>query len=60
MIELYKQNNDDNFWVKVFYRFNDNQHVSTYLRNQGDLLKSECLLEIHQLELKKIKDKYTA
>ena len=60
MIELYKQNNDDNFWVKVFNRFNDNQHVSTYLRNQGDLLKSECLLEIHQLELKKIKNKYTA
>jgi superfamily II DNA helicase RecQ len=53
-------NNGKDFWLEVFDRFNNNQYVSTYFKNNGSLLKSTSKLEIHTEELSNINNKYTA
>jgi superfamily II DNA helicase RecQ len=60
MKTLYKSIKDNNiFWKEVFEKFNRNQYVAMYFDNNGALLKSATILEIHQLELESIKTKYT-
>ena len=57
-LNLKWQNND--FWKGVFDEFNNNQYVNAYFHNNGTMLKSAAVLEIHKLELETIKNKYTA
>ena len=57
-LNLKGQNND--FWKGVFDEFNNNQYVNAYFHNNGTMLKSAAVLEIHKLELETIKNKYTA
>ena len=57
-LNLKGQNTD--FWKDVFDEFNNNQYVNAYFHNNGTMLKSAAVLEIHKLELETIKNKYTA
>lgn len=60
MVGFYQRETDSDFWEDVFNRFNQNQYVETYLKNNNIPFMSATILKIHQLELKKIKNKYTA
>ena len=60
MVGFYQRKNDSDFWEDMFNKFNQNQYVDTYLKNNNIPFKSETILKIHQLELEKIKNKYTA
>ena len=60
MKEFYKRLPHDEFWSEVFEKYNQNEYVATYFRDNGGLLKSAAALEIHKEELKDINNKYTA
>lgn len=57
MKEFYRQNDRTRFWEHIFEVFNNNPDVSAYFANNGELLKSAAMLEIHQYELSNIKNK---
>ncbi len=59
MIEFYKRTPHDEFWNNVFDRFNQNEYVAAYFKDNGTLLKSAVTLEIHKEELRKTTNKYT-
>ncbi len=59
MKEFYKQANPKDFWSGIFDKFNQNEYVAAYFRNNGTLLQSTAALEIHKEELKNINNKYT-
>lgn len=56
---FYQQTNPKEFWQDIFDRFNQNEYVAAYFRDNGTLLQSAAALEIHKEELKNINDKYT-
>ena len=58
MKEFYRQNDRTRFWEHIFEVFNNNPDVSAYFANNGGLLKSAAMLEIHQYELSNIKNNY--
>lgn len=58
MKEFYRQNDRILFWEHIFEVFNNNPNVSAYFANNGELLKSAAMLEIHQYELSNIKNNY--
>lgn len=58
MKEFYRQNDRILFWEHIFEVFNNNPNVSAYFANNGGLLKSAAMLEIHQYELSNIKNNY--
>lgn len=58
MKEFYRQNDRTRFWEHIFEVFNNNPDVSAYFANNGELLKSAAMLEIHQYELSNIKNNY--
>jgi hypothetical protein len=61
MLEFYKRSKRSNrqgFWKEIFDKFNNAPNVSNFFRDNGELLKSLATLEIHKLELSKIKNKY--
>ena len=58
MKEFYKQNDRIFFCEHIFEVFNNNPNVSAYFTNNGDLLKSAAMLEIHKYELSIIKNNY--
>ena len=58
MKEFYRQNDRTRFWEHIFEVFNSNPDVSAYFANNGELLKSAAMLEIHQYELSNIKNNY--
>ena len=58
MLEFFKRSNRQNFWKEIFDKFNNDPNVSNFFRDTGGLLKSLAALEIHKLELSKIKNKY--
>lgn len=58
MKELYRQNDRILFWEHIFEVFNNNPNVSAYFANNGGLLKSAAMLEIHKYELSNIKNNY--
>ena len=58
MKEFHKRTIRNDFW-DIFTEFNDNPNVSVYFSNNGDMLKSSTILDIHKDELKIIKNKYT-
>lgn len=58
MKEFYRQNDRIIFWEHIFEVFNNNPNVSAYFVNNGDLLKSAVMLEVHKMELSTIKNKY--
>lgn len=58
MKEFYRQNDRILFWAHIFEVFNNNPNVSAYFANNGELLKSAAMLEIHQYELSNIKNNY--
>lgn len=58
MLEFFKRSNRQNFWKEIFDKFNNDPNVSNFFRDNGGLLKSLAALEIHKLELSKIKNKY--
>ena len=60
MVGFYQRETDSDFWEDVFKKFNQNQYVDTYFKNNNIPFKSATVLKIHQLELEKIKNKYTA
>ena len=60
MVGFYQRETDSDFWEDVFNKFNQNQYVETYLKNNNIPFMSATILKIHQLELKKITNKYTA
>lgn len=55
MKEFYRQNDRILFWEHIFEVFNNNPNVSAYFANNGGLLKSAAMLEIHKYELSNIK-----
>ena len=60
MIDFYKRTPHDEFWSEVYEKFNQNEYVSAYFNQNGNnVLKSAAILEIHQLELNEITNKYT-
>ena len=59
MKEFYRRMPHGDFWHNIFDRFNQNEYVAAYFRNNGTLLKSVVALETHKEELTKITDKYT-
>lgn len=58
MKEFYRQNDRILFWEHIFEVFNNNPNVSAYFANNGGLLKSAAMLEIHKYELSNIKNNY--
>lgn len=58
MKEFYRQNDRNLFWEHIFEVFNNNPNVSAYFANNGGLLKSAAMLEIHKYELSNIKNNY--
>lgn len=58
MKEFYRQNDRILFWEHIFEVFNNNPNVSAYFANNGGLLKSAAMLEIHKYELSDIKNNY--
>ena len=60
MVGFYQRETNSDFWKDVFNKFNQNQYVDTYLKNNKIPFMSATILKIHQLELEKIKNKYTA
>ena len=58
MKEFYLQKDRVSFWNHIFEVFNNNPNVSAYFANNGDLLKSAAMLEIHKMELSTIKNKF--
>lgn len=58
MKEFYRQNDRIIFWEHIFEVFNNNPNVSAYFANNGGLLKSAAMLEIHKYELSNIKNNY--
>lgn len=56
---FYKQTDHNDFWSNIFDKFNQNEYVAAYFRNNGTMLKSAVALEIHKEELKNINNKYT-
>ena len=60
MKEFYKdcKNRGLDFWNDVFNKFNQNQYVEAYFNQNGTMLISTAILEIHKLELDLIKNKY--
>lgn len=58
MKEFYRQNDRVLFWEHIFEVFNNNPNVSAYFANNGGLLKSAAMLEIHKYELSNIKNNY--
>lgn len=58
MKEFYRQNDRILFWEHIFEVFNNNPNVSAYFANNGELLKSAAMLEIHKFELANIKNNY--
>lgn len=58
MLEFYKRSKRQSFWKVIFDKFNSDPNVSNFFRDNGELLKSLAALEIHKLELSKIKNKY--
>lgn len=58
MKEFYRQNDRILFWKHIFEVFNNNPNVSAYFANNGGLLKSAAMLEIHKYELSNIKNNY--
>lgn len=58
MKEFYRQNDRILFWEHIFEVFNNNPDVSAYFANNGELLKSAAMLEIHKYELSNIKNNY--
>ena len=58
MLEFYKRSSRQVFWKEIFDKFNNDPNVSNFFRDNGGLLKSLAALEIHKLELSKIKNKY--
>lgn len=58
IVEFYKSIDRKSFW-ELFNSFNNNPNVSAYFLNNGDLLKSSTILEIHKRECSVIKNKYT-
>lgn len=59
MKEFYKQTNPKDFWSGIFDKFNQNEFVAPYFRDNGTLLQSAATLEIHKEELRNINNKYT-
>lgn len=59
MKEFYKQTNPKDFWSGIFDKFNQNEYVAAYFRDNGTLLQSAAALEIHKEELRNINNKYT-
>ena len=59
MKEFYKQTNPKEFWSGIFDKFNQNEYVAAYFRDNGTLLQSAAALEIHKEELRNIINKYT-
>ena len=58
MKEFYRQNDRILFWEHIFEVFNNNPNVSAYFANNGGLLKSAAMLEIHKYELSNIKNNH--
>ncbi|MCR4799490.1 MAG: DEAD/DEAH box helicase [Bacteroidales bacterium] len=58
MVEFHKSMHNE-FWNKLWDRFNKNKNVSRYFEANGSLLKSAAILEIHKSELSTITNKYT-
>lgn len=58
MKEFYRQNDRTRFWEHIFEVFNNNPIVSAYFANNGGLLKSAAMMEIHKFELSNIKNIY--
>lgn len=58
MVEFHNRAHND-FWNEIWNKFNENQYVLTYFSDNGSLLKSATILEIHKNELSTIKNKYT-
>lgn len=58
MVEFHKRTHND-FWNEIWNKFNENQYVSAYFNDNGSLLKSAAILEIHKSELSTITNKYT-
>lgn len=58
MKEFCRQNDRILFWEHIFEVFNNNPNVSAYFANNGGLLKSAAMLEIHKYELSNIKNNY--
>lgn len=58
MKEFYRQNDRILFWEHIFEVSNNNPNVSAYFANNGGLLKSAAMLEIHKYELSNIKNNY--
>lgn len=58
MKEFYRQNDRILFWEHIFEVFNNNPNVSAYFANNGGLLKSAAMLEIHKYEMSNIKNNY--
>lgn len=58
MKEFYRQNDRILFWEHIFEVFNNNPNVSAYFANNGGLLKSAAMFEIHKYELSNIKNNY--
>ena len=46
------------FWDDIFKKFNSNPYVVAYFANNGELLKSAAIVDIHKDELSNIKNKY--
>ena len=59
MKEFYKQADPKDFWSGIFDKFNQNEFVAAYFRDNGTLLQSTAALEIHKEELRNINNKYT-
>lgn len=59
MMEFYKQADPKDFWSGIFDKFNQNEFVAAYFRDNGTLLQSAAALEIHKEELRNINNKYT-
>ena len=58
MTVFYEQTDRMFFWENIFEVFNNNPYVSAYFANNGDILKSVVMLEIHKNELSNIKNNY--
>jgi hypothetical protein len=54
---IHAQKNNFDFQFEIFEKFNSNQYVKLYLKN-NTLLKSSAILEIHKNELRNITEKY--
>ena len=58
MKDFYDRVDQQVFWDHIFKDFNSNPYVAAYFVNNGELLKDAAIMEIHKVELSKIKNKY--